>query len=315
MDWIERYLNEVAENLPAAQREDVVEELRSLFADELEDRANGEASEDDVLALLQGHGPPRKLAASYWSHQFLVGPRWYDTLIQVLRIGLLVLVVVHLVFLGLSLAFNQPDLAGFGLGLLNSIANFVQSGFTFFGIAVLVFVILERRGGEVFQEDAKTWDARKLPAVPKTPLVRGRGQIIGIAADAIILALLVIFRNQIGMFIINPQAVEMIAIPGLRALLPWFYAVLILDIVLRVVLLQQGRWRTSTRLFKAGLSLFTAWVFYLLLRLEMPVVGHSSIDAAMEALDLALNLGMAAVVIVMLFDAVSNVVAVLRERR
>jgi hypothetical protein len=315
MDWIERYLNEVADNLPAGQRQDVVEELGSLFTDELEDRADGEASEEDVLALLQEHGAPRKLAVSYWKHQYLVGPRWYDTLIQVLRIGLLVLIVVHLVFLGLSLAFNQPDPASFGLSILDAIGNFIQSGFMFSGIAVLVFVILERRGGDAFQEEATTWDPRKLPALTKTPLVGGRGQIIGIAVDAILLALLIIFREQIGVMMINPQAVEIIAIPGIQALLPWFYIVLVCDIILRIVLLQQGRWRTSTRLLKAGLSLFTAWVFYQLLQLEMPAVGNAGIDAAMEGLDLAFNIGMAAVVIVMLFDAASNVVAAFRERK
>lgn len=315
MEWIERYLNEIGENLPAGQRKDVIEELRSLLADELEDRAGRAATEDDVLALLQEHGSPRKVAASYWKHQYLVGPRWYDTLIQVFRIGLIVLVVVHLVFLGLSLAFNQPDLAGFGLSVLDTIGNFVQSGFMFFAIAVLVFAILERRGGDAFEEDAKPWDPRKLPAVSKAPLVRGRGQIAGIAIDAIILALLVIFRDRIGIVMINPTSIETIVIPGIQTLLPWFYALLILNILLRIVLLQQGRWQTVTRLIKAALSLFTAWLFYLLLRLEMPAVDIAGLDAAMEGLDLALNMGMAAVVIVMLFEAASNVWAAIRERR
>ena len=326
MDWIDRYLHEIGDNLPTNRRQDVTEELRSLLTDELEDRAGNEPTEEDVLAILQAHGPPRKVAASYWKHQVLIGPRWYDNFIQVLRIGLLVLVVVHLVFLGLALAFSQTDAGGFGplvldgtvgfgLILLDGIGTFVQSGFMFFGITVLVFIVLERKGGDAFEEDPKAWDPRELPKLTTAPPVRGRGQVIGIAVDAIILALLFIFRDQIGIFIINPTSVETIPIPGIQALVPWFYALLVLDIILRAVLLQQGRWQTSTRLAKAGLSLFTAWVFYLLLRVEMPAVDIAGLDAAMEGLDLALNMGMAAVVVVMLFDAASNVWAIISEKR
>jgi hypothetical protein len=323
---MERYLHEVGDNLPVDRRQDVIEELRSLLADELEDRAGPEPTEEDVLALLQEQRPPRKVAASYWKHQYLIGPRWYDTFIQVLRIGLLVLVVVHLVFLGLNLAFNQSDIGGFGmlvlddlgsigLSALDWIGNFVQSTFMFFGIAVLVFAVLERKAGDAFEDEDQSWNPRELPKVDTAPLIKRRGEIVGIAIDAIILALLVIFRERIGIFMINPTSVEMIPIPGIQALLPWFYALLVLDIFLRIVLLSQGRWQLATRLARAALSVFTAWVFFLLLQVEMPAVDIAGVSEAMEGLDLALNMGLAAVVVVMLVDAASNVWSAIKERR
>ena len=78
MSLIERYLNEVGKYLPAKNKEDILEELRSHLSDTLDERVKGEATEEDVAALLKETGSPQKIAASYpGSRQYLVGPELY----------------------------------------------------------------------------------------------------------------------------------------------------------------------------------------------------------------------------------------------
>jgi len=75
MNLVDRYVNEVGRRLPRKQREDVKMELRSTLEDSLEDRVDGEPSEEDVEAVLIEFGSPEKVAASYQpSGQYLVGP-------------------------------------------------------------------------------------------------------------------------------------------------------------------------------------------------------------------------------------------------
>ena len=78
MDLIERYVYEVGRQLPRKQRADIQVELKSTLVDTLEDRVEGEPSQEDEIKLLKEFGPPRKVAASYWPQgQYLIGPNLF----------------------------------------------------------------------------------------------------------------------------------------------------------------------------------------------------------------------------------------------
>ena len=63
MELIERYVYEVGRHLPRKQRADIQVELKSTLVDTLEDRVEGEPSQDDEIQLLKEFGPPRKVAS------------------------------------------------------------------------------------------------------------------------------------------------------------------------------------------------------------------------------------------------------------
>jgi len=157
MELIERYVQQVGRFLPGRDRDDIKNELRSLLQDKLDDRVAGsasadasedDASEDDVVALLKERGSPRKVAASYSGERYLVGPELYPQLMQVLRTGLVVYVIVHVALLALgSTVITIPSLIESALSFLGSIPGF-------FGAVVIVFAILER-------QDVKLKERRK----------------------------------------------------------------------------------------------------------------------------------------------------------
>ena len=90
-----------SQGLPRKNRLDIETELRSTLEDMLEDRSQGTGRPaDEALAaeLLQEYGAPRKVAATYQAHPYLIGPRMFPTYTLVLKITLFA------VALGLTIA-------------------------------------------------------------------------------------------------------------------------------------------------------------------------------------------------------------------
>ncbi len=91
----ERYVHEVARRIPADQREDVADELRTTIADTVEAReaADPDSAEREVLTEM---GDPIRLAARYSGRPLsLIGPDLYPTYIRLL--GLLLTTVLPVV--------------------------------------------------------------------------------------------------------------------------------------------------------------------------------------------------------------------------
>jgi hypothetical protein len=96
MDLVKRYIYAVTSRLPASQRDEIERELQSNIEDMLEERTGGgEASKQDVEAVLLALGSPETLADQYRGHRrYLIGPEYYASYLTVLK---LVLVVVGIV--------------------------------------------------------------------------------------------------------------------------------------------------------------------------------------------------------------------------
>ena len=107
MKLLDRYMQEISNNLPAKKQADLTAEIRSLIEDTLDDRSQVEGrpvDEEMVAGVLKEFGSPEKVAASYLPERYLVGPQLYPTYMLVLRIVLTVMVVVALVGLGVDIA-------------------------------------------------------------------------------------------------------------------------------------------------------------------------------------------------------------------
>ena len=255
MYLIDRYVREVGRHLPRKNRADIQAELQSLLVDSLEDRLEGEASEEDVVNLLKEFGPPEKVAASYWQEgQYLIGPRLYPFFRMVVGIVLLVFVIVQLVLLGIALVFDQAAIPTLGW-----FADFFGSLFSAFGIIVLVFAALQRLGVQPDTEEEE-WDPRSLPKDEDDDPISVRGTIIETTFGLIIIAILLFLPDKIGAF--TSLGGEFYPNPVLQTHLTLIIVSILLGIGLDVFLLWKGQWTNITRLAKIGVNLFVIFVLY-----------------------------------------------------
>lgn len=144
MAWIDRYIGEVVRRLPEKEREDIGQELRSTMEDLLPD----DYSEKEERELLMKFGDPTRLAAKYRSQpMYLIGPRFFDLYLTLLKIIIPIVVTVVLVVLIITTIFSGAGDSSVVSVIANLIADAIAAAIdvvvgVFFWVT-LVFVILE----------------------------------------------------------------------------------------------------------------------------------------------------------------------------
>jgi len=165
MKLIEQYIYAVTRHLPVAQREDVANELRSMIADELEER--GSQSKKNVEAVLLNLGDPDTLARKYvGAKQYIIGPTLYPSFIRFLKYGFSIgLPIAFILSLLINLSETPTGLINL---LIESVGNTIAAGIQIIFWTSLIFFIFER-GGMDTKEFAKSnglWNLSMLPQLP-----------------------------------------------------------------------------------------------------------------------------------------------------
>jgi hypothetical protein len=181
MDLLENYLAAVRRNLPAAQAQDIVSEIRV----ELLDRAEEEEATTghvDWNGLLRQFGHPLVVAARYRQQQWLIGPEIYPFYVHFLKVitAIVLAVVVAIAAVKVGVRGGEPGalLAGF-LGSVWSAAAATV------GSVTILFVIFERfSNGKALE--AANWQPMELPDV-LDPQPSVAGSIFEVAAGALFL--------------------------------------------------------------------------------------------------------------------------------
>ncbi|MBD5656859.1 MAG: PQQ-binding-like beta-propeller repeat protein, partial [Candidatus Eremiobacteraeota bacterium] len=142
MEPVERYIKEVRRYLPSTERDDIVAELSSNLAAEIDDRSSelGRGLDDDEIEkIVRAHGNPMAFASRYGTSnrtfsfgRQLVGPALFPFYIRVLAANLLVACIVAIV----AALYAIPT----WIGVPNIVAHVVLQ----FAIVTLVFVALQR---------------------------------------------------------------------------------------------------------------------------------------------------------------------------
>ncbi len=193
-ELIERYVYAVVRQLPAKQRADIEQELKSLINDMLEERCGEVTPTDrDVNVVLAELGKPSELAAKYDpdGERSLIGPRYYRRYIHTLKlalpavaIGLAVAAVLSTLIEGvdksMNFVVNGIDFSWAAV-IGKWIANIVTSLFSAAAIITLVFAIFEYKNVTIDEDDIS-----KLPAVPqKNQQIKKTECIAGIVLSVI----------------------------------------------------------------------------------------------------------------------------------
>jgi len=239
MELIERYVYQVGKRLPSKNRADIVSELRSSLEDQLDARADSEPSEAQVIELLNEMGSPESVAASYFPEgQYLIGPTLYPLFRLITGIVLAAVIGAQLIAVTAGVIFSQESINAVRtlLGILLSVPIAV-------GWVVIAFAILQRVGVRPEPEE-EPFDPRQLPAISgEEPVNRGE-QIFSIVFGVALLTGLIILYGP------GAAASGYFAIPAITQYLPWISLVLVFGILINIVILWHGEWRTSTRIAK-----------------------------------------------------------------
>ena len=259
MNLIDRYVTEVGKHLPRKNRLDIEAELRSTLEDMLEDRSQqtGRPVDDALTAELLGeYGAPRKVAATYQTHPYLIGPRMFPIYTLVLKIvlfavtlGLTIATVVSVIGSGLSSPQLLEALGEFAAGLVSALA-------AAFGNVTLVFAILERFVPAKEFEEFEKWTPDELTKEPAPNRVSMSEMIFSIIFTAAALIIFNFYPQIIGIW--NIENGSWVQIAGLSEAffryLPWINLSGILTIALDIWLLRQGTWKTANRWMHIGLQ-------------------------------------------------------------
>ena len=261
----DRYVWGVLRAVPEAQRAELEPEIRAMVDDAVDARAakarpdSGTADAVERAALTE-LGDPELLAARYTGRTlYLIGPRLFLTWRRLLVV--LLPIVVPLSALGVMAAqaiAGQTDvraLLGSGVSVAFNVA--IQLVFWF----TLVFAFVERAGDKSLDTQ---WSVDQLPALPAT----GR-------LSAVELALSVGGLVFVGVFIVWQQVAQPIVVGGVAypvfdpALwsfwLPWFLAVIAIEVVFTGILYLAGRWTWPFAVVNALLAAaFAVPAFWLL---------------------------------------------------
>jgi hypothetical protein len=155
---LDRYLAEIARNLPAnKQRDDIVAEI----SDDLQSRIEaGEGSEYDVI---KAYGPPTIVAARYGPQQYLISPTVLPIYWYTLRLVLAIVLGIEIFGSALG-AFVLHSFSIFTSG----VGAAWPSLFVVFGAVTLAFALIERFAKGAFVK----WDPSALPAPSAAPVSR-----------------------------------------------------------------------------------------------------------------------------------------------
>ena len=277
-DLFARYAAEVGRYLPASGRADIEREIAATLADRLDDRmkaAGRTAALDDAMAMLKERGHPGKVASSYLTHGYIVGPSVYPLFLLVCRVALPVLAGVLIGALTLSKGLSGNLADGFlvtALGILSSAAAGVLQAFA---VIVIVFAVIERVDSAHRAIDADPWDPRQLPKSIPGAVNKVSDQVASIVFNTVFIVFLVYLERLVepGIRITGSAAIPLGLTDGLRGLLPFFIFNAAAEIVVAIFLLTRRTPTVATLAARISVKvlgiiasglLLTAWPFVLI---------------------------------------------------
>jgi hypothetical protein len=160
MNLIQIYVSEVVKYLPRQLKDEVRKELTSLIMDMVEEV---EGDDEAIKSILESMGSPKDLADRYLNKEkSLIGPRYYDTYMRIVRIVMFALALAFTVTFAMKLIFSQEITGWTILEYPLSLFNAAIMGFAY---VTIIFALIERNQVKVDDDDlvSKNWSVKDLP--------------------------------------------------------------------------------------------------------------------------------------------------------
>ncbi|MGV8955541.1 MAG: hypothetical protein ACOH2M_30890 [Cypionkella sp.] len=147
MDLIDRYLNAVAAQLPQAERDDIIAELRDLILSRFEAKEEELArdlTDEEREAILREIGHPLVVAGRYRKGaQSLIGPELFPWWLFAVKAGLMVMLAIQVIVAVIHVATGTSDI---GDAISQAINGAIESGLFIIGAATVAGAVFEHNG-------------------------------------------------------------------------------------------------------------------------------------------------------------------------
>ncbi|MBD8135643.1 hypothetical protein IFR10_08820 [Bacillus sp. CFBP 13597] len=276
MELIELYIQEVTRRLPEKNRADIALELQSTIEDMLPE----DHTEQDVKAVLFKLGDPVTLASGYrdWP-MHLIGPRYYDVYISLLKMILPIAAVISLIALVGDNPFRDTGntvmeaiLKIIGKG----ISSIISTGIQVFFWLTLSFAILERLDTSKDQspvtKDLKPWTPENLKDIPNiskikaVPMIEVFASLLGLSVFAALYFnaanLLGVYEKRNGSLIFVTPSFNQDVLNSYWLLVS---CVIIIGVLLAIYKLFLGRWTLKLAFFHAIYQLLYTLAFIVII--------------------------------------------------
>ncbi|MFS0601002.1 HAAS signaling domain-containing protein [Peribacillus frigoritolerans] len=276
MELIELYIQEVTRRLPEKNRADIALELQSTIEDMLPD----DHTEQDVKAVLLKLGDPVTLASGYRDRPMhLIGPRYYDVYISLLKMILPIAAVISLIALVGDNPFRDTGntvmeaiLKIIGKG----ISGIISTGIQVFFWLTLSFAILERLDTSKDQspvtKDLKPWTPENLKDIPNiskkkaVPMIEVFASLLGLSVFAALYFnaanLLGVYEKRNGSLIFVTPSFNQEVLNSYWLLVS---CVIIIGVLLTIYKLFLGRWTLKLAFFHAIYQLLYTLAFIIII--------------------------------------------------
>ncbi|MCK2005419.1 hypothetical protein MZM54_29115 [[Brevibacterium] frigoritolerans] len=276
MELIELYIQEVTRRLPEKNRADIALELQSTIEDMLPE----DHTEQDVKEVLLKLGDPVTLASGYRDRPMhLIGPRYYDVYISLLKMILPIAAVISLIALVGDNPFRDTGntvmeaiLKIIGKG----ISGIISTGIQVFFWLTLSFAILERLDTSKDQspvtKDLKPWTPENLKDIPNiskkkaVPMVEVFASLLGLSVFAALYFnaanLLGVYEKRNGSLIFVTPSFNQDVLNSYWLLVS---CVIIIGGLLAIYKLFLGRWTLKLAFFHAIYQLLYTLTFIIII--------------------------------------------------
>ncbi|MGY3314510.1 hypothetical protein ACV242_003006 [Peribacillus simplex] len=276
MELIELYIQEVTRRLPEKTRGDIALELQST----IEDMLPVDHTEQDVKAVLLKLGDPVILASRYRDRPMhLIGPRYFDVYICLLKMILPIAAVISLIGLVGDNPFRDMGNTVVDAILIiigKGITGIISTGIQVFFWLTLSFAILERMDTSKDQspltKDWKPWTPENLKVMPNiskkkaVPMIEIFASLLGLSVFAALYFnaanLLGVYEKRNGSLIFVTPSFNQDVLNSYWLLVS---CVIIMGVLLAIYKLFLGRWTLKLALFHAIYQLLYTLAFIIII--------------------------------------------------
>jgi len=273
---IEIYIQEVTKRLPEKNREDIALELHSTIADMLPENPQ----QEDIYKALKKLGDPVLLASGYREHPMhLIGPRYYDIYITMLKMILPISIGISLIiqFSIYLIDYNGVEtISNIVSSLIGSIiSSIVEVSIQVFFWLTIIFALVERIDNEKnlpLNMNFKNWtpdDLKNIEHIPKRKKITQLDVFASLMWTAIWAALYFNADHFIGIFEGGRDNLDF-TIPAfneevLSQYVGFILIIIVLEVIFNIAKLIKGQWTKALILYSALLEIFTSIIFIIIL--------------------------------------------------
>lgn len=207
MELKERYIYQVIRRIPKKQREEITMELRELI-DEM-------CEHDTIEHVLEKLGNPEEFAKKYRDgNNYIIGPKYYDDYIWVLKIVLACVLISGIVSAVVS-GITGQDWSGetvsaivngtvdiIGSIITDTLVNLIGGGLVAISGITLIFALMERQNMKINVKQGKSWTPEQLTPIPdKKVLISRSDSMVGLVFTVLCAGIFLFVPELFGAYI------------------------------------------------------------------------------------------------------------------